>query len=135
MEIDIEAEVQKLREHCEKPRPEFPDVEKARQVTLDFIEDDTKGQYRMFSATLDYFATGEGRTTAFVANGAHSKREFLNYLIEKMRGYWFVIGMSLYEGMPVDDDIYDHLFSKNMKKDQRQLAYFECYLEQHYNFS
>jgi len=134
--IDIEAEIQKLKENSERLKErDDPKLQAAGQKTLDFIEDDSKGPYRMFSATLDYFATGEGRTTGFVAQGAHSKREFLGYLIEKMRGYWFVIGMSLYEGMPVDDEVYDFLFSDSMKQEQRQLAYFECYLEQHYNFS
>jgi len=133
--MDIEAEIQKLKEHSEKPWRNDPDLIRSCQEKLDFINDDTPGEYRMFSATLDYFATGEGRTTAFVANGAYSKREFLNYLIEKMRGYWFVIGMSLYEGMPVDDRVYDQLFSEIMKQEQRRLPHFECYLEQHYNFS
>lgn len=135
MTLDIEAEVQKLKEHSEKPWRDDPDLKKSCQEKLDFINDAEQGSYRMFSVTLDYFATGEGRTTAFVANGAYSKREFLNYLIEKMQGYWYVIGMNLYEGMPKNDAVFDYIFSDAMKQDLDRLPYFELNLHQHYNFS
>jgi hypothetical protein len=52
-----------------------------------------------------------------------------------MKGYWFVIGMNLYEEMPTGDPVYDYLFSDSMKQDTSRLPYFELNLNQHYNFS
>lgn len=132
----VKEEIQYLKDHCEKIwSGKSEETEEKCRNLLDFINDDTKSKYRMFSATIHYFATGEGHMTAFVAQAAYSKREFLEFLIQKMEGYWYVIGANVYEGMPVNDPIYDQIFSDDMKNVHGNLQHFEAFYHQYFNLS
>lgn len=73
-------------------------------------------EYPVFTATLDYGATGEGRLLLFIARRAHSKGDFLAYLCGEISGY-YAQGVTMYEGLPPDTDYpYRQLVSNGVKQ-------------------
>ena len=101
-------------------------------------------KYPLFTATLDYFATGEGRTLIFAARRKASMREWVEYLCGEISGY-YCIGVNVYEGLPPDDDgTWKFLVSPQQQKFLRREAdassegrggHVEVFLHQHVNYS
>lgn len=66
------------------------------QTLLNWLDDDNECDSLMI-ATLDYCATGEGRTIRVDAFSMHSKRAFVLEILDRWRGHYFVIGAELFE--------------------------------------
>lgn len=122
-------------------------IKKQHQEMLDLLiqhendTQDTDDSYPVFTATLNYMATGEGHTMKFFAQRASSKAEWLVNICEKIGGY-YALGVEIYEGLPPDTDLaFKALVSPAMKKLlEREIApgiggYIDILVEQHVNYS
>lgn len=115
--------------------------EKHRQM-LDWLDDYTEDDsYPIFSATLDYMATGEGRTRALIISRAENYRKFIIYCMDKLDGYYFVIGINIFRGLPHQNEATNLLLSSAMRLDteneMRSIngCHYEVFLQHHVNCS
>lgn len=71
---------------------------------------------KVYTATIDYFATGEGVTRRFLAFIANGKALAMCTAAEYLSGY-FAVGMDLHEGLPPETDTAAQLLlSDNMRR-------------------
>lgn len=86
-----------------------PEMKARRQAKLDLLDEVEFGtkEYQscapLFSATLDYGATGEGSTQVFFATRAYTKGAFLRTLCGRI-GHYFCLGATIYQGLPPEND-------------------------------
>lgn len=93
------ASMGSIGEHLD-PEPRFFPAGKAF-ANLGEYRDAHQQTYRVFTATLDYLATGEGRTLKVFAHLAHSLGEFIATIDDDP---YFIQGMTFYEGIPPSTD-------------------------------
>lgn len=67
---------------------------------------DRGDKIKMFAATLDYYATGEGNLLQVIGGQAYSLGEFILSMDSKIDAY-FVRGMKFHEGIPTDDPVWE----------------------------
>lgn len=92
---------------------------------------------KLYTATIDYFATGEGRSLYLFACHAESTEQVLEEMGKVVDPY-FVQGAAVFEGLPPDDDAAAaFLLSDGVKPLLRgeQRCYLRLLLSLHYNFS
>lgn len=76
----------------------YSDVDIVHTMYEQWLVEQGKG-YRLYSATVDYHATGEGRTMHLVMGRSTSKAEFLAWVAPKI-GDFFSLGIEIFEGAP-----------------------------------
>lgn len=96
---------------------------------------------KLYTATIDYSATGEGRTIIFLAVGAeneeHARERFLTYC--EVNPYFF-IGATIYEGLPPEDDSVVNILvsSRLLTSLKAQAEKLDCMLatrlQHHFNY-
>lgn len=79
------------------------------------MSDDT---YRLFTATINYFATGEGLSLYFLAVGANSPEDAKDRMNRELGvDRYFLSGADVYDGMPPEkDNVAAFLLSESVKK-------------------
>lgn len=109
------------------------------QVTLDY-ESWRKEQgtdYRVYTMTTDYMATGEGRTLHFVAGHAPTMAEFLAAAVPKV-GAYFSLGAEVFEGVPPTDNAAAQLLLTQPLREFLEgepKCSLDTHLYAHFNFS
>jgi hypothetical protein len=98
--------------------------------------------FRVFTITLDYLATGEGRTLKFLALGARSEEDARKRALDNsMIDSYFLSGADVFDGLPPkDDSAKEFLLSSPMQEFlEKQITNLNCHLminlEVHFNFS
>lgn len=118
--IDLDEETIKLRDALTKSvaRNPYEDVRTKHSQMLEWLDqslDPDTGYDIVFTATLDYYASGEGRTIVFIADNAENEHQFIRKVMAKLDGHYFVIGVKIYRGIPQDDPVIDDLLTNTVK--------------------
>ena len=90
--------------------------------------------YRMFVATLSYFATGEGNTVKLFAHHAHNLGEFIATIDDDP---YFIQGMDFFEGKPpADNSVFNAFDTKHLRSlIEDKKGHVEIKLQTHVNYS
>ena len=119
--IDLVEEETKFRDAMLKSIASKWSSEETReqhQQMLDWLDDQSEDDsFLVFSATLDYMATGEGRTMALIISRAVNYREFILHCMDKLGGYYYVIGIDVFRGLPLQNRVTDLLLSSAVRLD------------------
>lgn len=60
-----------------------------------------------FVAVMEYGATGEGQTIRVISAHAYSLPHFILHCGVRVSGYYFVIGMDFFDGVPKDNQLFN----------------------------
>lgn len=152
MNQSIQKELDYLRDAldrylaAEKVRDEvFHQQQHKRNLIREYDEGKTatNDNYSVFTATLDYFATGEGRTIILYSTRAASEADFLVMTAGKMGGY-LALGADLFRGLPpADNNVADILLSDKVRMIiEREVnapysdgGHVDVFLNSHINYS
>jgi hypothetical protein len=126
--LEMDAEVAFLRDYLGRAvtqdtewsrSPAGQEITAQHQAKLDILNakisaKEYHNEWRLFSATLDYCATGEGHTMIFMAEGASNMTQFLERVCASMSGY-YAVGADLWDGLPPDNNrVFRQMVSKTM---------------------
>jgi len=92
--------------------------------------------YPLWTGTVDYFATGEGRSLMFLASRAANEGDFLRYAMKEI-SYWFTIGLKVHQGVPpVSDTVANFFLTDELRRSlENQGGHVSIVFKHHVNYS
>lgn len=91
------------------PTPAFLPAWPAMQSHSDWIKANVPQGEGPWVAVMEYGATGEGQTIQVIAHHAESLPHFMLHCGAEVHGYYFVIGMDFYDGIPKDNKLFNYV--------------------------